>query len=164
MTILFNKSLSSGIVPQDWRTANVCPIFKKGAKNCPENYRPISLTSQISKLLENFIRDKLIDHLESNSLINQSQHGFRNRHSCLSNLLTFIDHVTKWTDQGNSVDAVFLDFAKAFDKVPHSRLCQKLESHGVTGSHNRWTTNWLSGRKQRVCIDGEFSAWSPVNS
>jgi ribonucleases P/MRP protein subunit RPP40 len=161
---LCKESLEEGIVPIDWKSANVCPIFKKGSKDQTSNYRPVSLTSQISKLFESILRDILVDHLEKNALLADSQHGFRRGRSCLSNVLVFLDKITRWVDEGNAVDAVYLDFAKAFDKVPHQRLLRKLRNHGVTGKLLRWISNWLTGRRQRVAIQGSLSDWKPVTS
>ena len=126
--LLFRKSPDEGSVPEDWKCANVSPVYKKGNRNKAENYRPISLTSQICKLFEAIIRDAVVKHLEDNQLISDSQHGFRKGRSCLTNLLTFLDKVTSYVDSGEEVDVVFLDFAKAFDKVPHQRLLLKLQS------------------------------------
>ena len=103
-------------------------------------------------------------HLEANLLISDSQHGFRKGRSCLTNLLTFLDKVTSYVDTGNDVDVVFLDFAKAFDKVPYMRLLQKLKSHGTDGKLLRWITYWLSSRTQRVCVNGMLSDWKVVLS
>jgi len=97
-------------------------------------------------------------------LILDSQHGFRKCQSCLSDLLTFLDKVTSFIDVNESVDVVFLDFAKAFDKVPHQRLIQKLLSHGISDKLLYWITDWLSNRKQRVCLNGIMSDWLLVLS
>ena len=164
LTIIFNKSLESGSVPEDWRTANVCPIYKKGKRTSPENYRPVSLTSQICKLFEHIVREDLVQHLELNHLISDTQHGFRKGRSCLTNLLVFLDEVTAGVDSGNCIDAIYLDFAKAFDKVPHQRLIQKLRTHGISGAVSRWIISWLSDRKQRVQITGVKSKWIEVTS
>jgi hypothetical protein len=126
--------MDTGGVPEDWKSANVTPIFKKGAKSEPGNYRPVSLTSICCKLLESMLRDVLMDHLERNKLINQSQHGFMPKKSCGTNLLEFLETVTREVDKGRPVDVVFLDFAKAFDKVAKERLLQKLKAHGVQGN------------------------------
>jgi len=115
-------------------------FIKKGNRNKADNYRPISLTSQICKIIESIIRDTAVKHLEDNLLISDSQHGFRRGRSCLTNLRTFLDKVTCYVDTGNDVDVVFLDFAKAFDKVRAMRLLQKLKSHGIKGKLLRWTT------------------------
>src|SRR5664279_4430911 len=92
--ILTRKSLDEGSVPEDWKIANVCPVFKRGSRNRAENYRPVSLTSQISKIIESMMRDEIVGHLEKYKLIKESQHGFRRRRSCLTNLLVFLDKVT----------------------------------------------------------------------
>ncbi len=104
LTVIFNKSLETGEVPEEWKIANVTPIFKKGTKGCPGNYRPVSLTSVPCKLLESIVKDKLMQHLIDNKLIRESQHGFMPGKSCASNLVTFIDFVTKAVDDGESVD------------------------------------------------------------
>ena len=110
LTTVFNMSLRQGIVPSDWKKANVTPIFKKGDKKIPGNYRPISLTSVVGKLLESIIREKIVRYLESHSLIGDSQHGFRNKRSCLSNLLTFYNDLFSDYDVAKSLDIVYLDF------------------------------------------------------
>jgi len=162
--VLFRRSLDESSVPAEWKRANVCPIFKKGNRNLAENYRPVSLTCQVCKVFETLVRDSLVKHLEENVLIRESQHRFRKGRSCLTSLLTFLDKVTGCIDSGNSVDVVFLDFAKAFDKVPHNRLAAKLRSHGITGRLLSWIMEWLKDRKQRVAIRGTFSHWASVLS
>ena len=164
LTLLFNKSLQSGSMPDDWKLANVTPIFKKGNKTLPSNYRPISLTSVVCKMLETLIRDKLVSHLEGNNLLKNTQHGFRNKRSCLTNLLDFSYDILNQYDESKAVDVIYLDFQKAFDKVPHKRLLFKLKSHGVQGNVLRWIENWLSNRKQRVVINGKTSEWTNVTS
>lgn len=164
LTNLFNRSIQTGVIPQDWRDASVAPLHKKGSKNKPENYRPVSLTSIISKLLESMIKDSLVKHLDKYSLIRNSQHGFISGKSCLSNLLDFFEEVTKMLDEGEAVDLIYLDFAKAFDKVPHCRLLTKLKAHGIGGNVLNWIKAWLSNRRQKVCIDDEFSDWANVTS
>ena len=129
--VLLRKSLDDASVPEDCKFANICPIFKKGNRNLPEDYRPVSLTSQICKIFEAVIRDAVVHHLESNCLIKDSQHSFRKGYSSLTNMLTFLEKVTGLVDIGSPVDAVFLDLARAFDKVPHQRLVSKLLSHGT---------------------------------
>ena len=102
---------------------------KKGTKLESGNYRPVSLTSHIGKLLESLIRDAVINHLSQNRLIDESQHGFRHKKSCLTNLLEYLEYVVNQIDAGDPVDVIYLDFQKAFDKVPHHRLLQKLRAH-----------------------------------
>jgi len=160
--LLFRKSLDEGTVPTDWELFNVSPIFTKGSRNLAENYRPVSLTSVICKLFESIMRDTMVRHLEEKLLIGNSQHGFRKGRSCLSNLLSILDKVTGSVDSGNSIDVIFLDFAKAFDKVPHKRLTMKLESHGISGKVLQWASEWLRRRMKRVCINGVVSSWLEV--
>jgi hypothetical protein len=107
------------------KTVNVTPIFKKGTKGDPGNYRPVSLTSVPCKMLESIVKDRLMSHLLENKLIGDSQHGFMPGKSCASNLVEFMDFVTEAVDKGNAVDIFYLDFSKAFDKVPHKRLVEK---------------------------------------
>lgn len=164
LTTIFNLSLREGNVPLDWRKANVAPIYKKGSKNLAENYRPVSLTSNLSKVLEALLRDEMVKHLDKHDLIRDSQHGFRSGRSCTTNLLAFLDQVTEIIDSGGSLDAVFLDFAKAFDTVPHGRLIAKLRAHGFGGQIVAWIEAWLKDRKQRVCLDGSRSGWRIVLS
>lgn len=148
----------------DWKRANVTPIFKKGAKSDPGNYRPVSLTSVSCKILESIIKDKLMAHFEKNMVIFPSQHGFMPKKSCATNLLEFFETVTKLVDEGQCFEVVFLDFSKAFDKVPLVPLLAKLEALGVTGQLLNWVKNWLQRRVQRVVINGESSDWEPVES
>jgi len=164
VTILFNQLTSEGAVPHDWKIANVTPIFKKGSRRQPENYRPVSLTSQLSKVMESVVRDVITGHLDRHHLIKDSQHGFRRGRSCTTNLLQFLDKVTEAINEKESVDVIFLDFAKAFHKVPHKRLLTKVEANGLGGKVLRWIEAWLTGRKQRVCLDGCSSAWVYVLS
>ena len=164
LSLLFTKSLNSGKIPNDWKLANVTPIQKKGDKATPSNYRPISLTSVVCKLMESIIRDQLVSFLEENDLIKNSQHGFRNKRSCLTNLLDFYNEVYDVYDETKAVDVIYLDFQKAFDKVPHQRLLIKLKAHGVDGKLLKWLEDWLSERKQRVVINGKSSTWRDVLS
>ena len=151
-------------VPLEWKEANIIPLFKKGSRNKSVNYRPVSLTSVICKLLESIIRDHIMDFLIKHKLINSSQHGFLKSKSCLTNLLCFFEEITKWVDEGSPVDIIYLDFQKAFDKVPHQRLILKLKSHGIGISIINWIEQWLTDRRQRVVVDGEVSNWKPVLS
>ena len=164
LSVLFNKSLAAGKVPSDWKLANVTPIFKKGEKSQPGNYRPISLTSVICKLMETIIRENMVTFFEENHIINSSQHGFRSKRSCLTNLLDFFHYIFDAYDESKSVDVVYLDFQKAFDKVPHERLLSKLLSHGISGNIYNWLKDWLSDRKQRVVLNGVASCWLNVKS
>jgi hypothetical protein len=133
LAMLFNMSIQTGCVPNSWKMAHVTPIFKGGDKTKPSNYRPISLTSQICKVMERMINVKISYYLESNNLLSKSQFGFRSGMSTTSNLLNFWSSVTGSLDRSEPVDVIYFDFAKAFDKVPHAPLVQKLEKSGITG-------------------------------
>ncbi len=165
LATIFNSSLQEGLVPADWRQANVTPIYKKGTKADPGNYRPVSLTSVCCKLLESIIKDTVMDHLLDNKLIRDSQHGFMPNRSCTTNLLEFLELATKSVDEGDPFDIIFLDFAKAFDKVPTGPLLAKLEAHGVRGRLLQLITAWLTDRSQRVGLNGVLKfAWSQSRS
>ena len=161
---IFNQSLQSGVVPADWKTANVVPIFKKGVKSEPGNYRPVSLTSVICKTMERILQKKLVDHLEKNDLLKNSQHGFRSKRSCATNLIEFLDYTTSKVDLGDPVDIIYYDFSKAFDKVSIPKLLHKLYAYGVRGNLHRWIKSWLTGRRQRTTINGQYSTWAEVLS
>ena len=161
---VFNLSLKEGVVPFEWKEANIIPLFKKGSRNKSENYRPVSLTSVICKLLERLIKDHMVDFLVKHKLLNSSQHGFLKARSCLTNMLCFLEEITKWIDVGSPVDIIYLDFQKAFDKVPHQRFLLKLKAHGIGDSITDWIEQWLTDRRQRVVVDGEVSNWKSVLS
>ena len=150
----FNLSIQDGIVSRECKNANKIPIFKKGSRCKSENYRPVSLTSVICKLLVSLLHDHMVDFLTRHSLINQTRHDFLKGRS----------YISKWADDGSPVDVIYLDFQKVFDKVPHQRLLIKLKSHGMGESVVNRVRDWLSGRKQRVVVEGEESSWRPVIS
>ena len=119
--MIFEKSLRDNILPNYWKFANVTVIYKKGPKHIPGNYRPVSLTSQVCKLLEGIIKDQIVEHLNKFKLITDSQHGFIKNQSCLTNLLEFMSFVIGFAHKGKPVDVIYLYFQKAFDKVPLTR-------------------------------------------
>ena len=142
----------------------ITAVHKKGNRSVASNYRPISLTSQIFKLLEKIIRNSIIDFLEENRPICQEQHGFRRGRSCLANLLETLEDWTKWDNDRADFDVIFLDFQKAFDYVPHGKLIYKLNKLGIQGSLLNWIEDFLSNRKQKVAVNGVKSGWKPVSS
>jgi ribonucleases P/MRP protein subunit RPP40 len=161
---LFKHSIDKGSIPTQWKTATVVPLFKKGNKADIKNYRPVSLTCIVGKLLEAILKDEIVEYLNKFELVKDSQHGFMKGKSCLTNLLEFFDCVTKGLDEQNAVDVIYLDFAKAFDKVPHSRLIKKLRAHGISGKVAEWIEQWLKDRKQRVSVNRTYSEWTDVIS
>ena len=163
-TILFQASLNQGTVPHDWKKANVVPIYKKGSKFKAENYRPVSLTCISSKLMEHIITSNIMQHLDSNNILTDAQHGFRKRRSCESQLIPTIQHLAKSLDDKQQIDTVFLDFSKAFDKVPFERLKYKLKWYGISGKIHSWISDFLNSRTQQVTIDGVSSSIATVDS
>ena len=150
--------MSEGIVPADWHKADVTLIFKKGSKMVSGNYRPVSPTCIVCKLMESIIRDRIVCHLVDNELILSSQHGFMASKSCQTNLLEYMNTLTKLVDECYNVDILY------FDKVPHRRLQRKLEAHGISGKVLGWISSWLTGRQERMVLSGHTSEWSAVTS
>ncbi|CAM4648414.1 unnamed protein product [Lepidochelys kempii] len=163
LAIIFENSWRSGEVPDDWKKANVVPIFKKEKEEDSVNYRPVSLTSVTGKIMEQVLRESILKHLEERKVIRNSQHGFTKRKSRLTNLIAFYDEITGSVDVGKAVDVLFLDFSKAFDTVSHSILASKLK-YGLDEWTRRWIESWLDCQAQRVVINGSMSSWQPVPS
>ena len=165
LTKLFNASLSTGAVPSDWKVSNITPVFKgKGDPRCVMNFRPISLLSLPSKILERIVHNHLLNHLLSNDLLSSRQFGFRPSSSTQEALLFATHDWSCYLDKGLSVAAVFFDLSKAFDKVPHCQLLSALANVGVSGSLLNWFRSYLSNRSQRVVLDGYTSEVHPVTS
>jgi len=154
---VFNKSLESGVFPEKLKQCRVIPIFKSGSHLECDNYRPISLLSSISKVLEKIVADKLLYHLQTNDLLYTHQYGFIPNRSAEHNLLQIINYVSTALNDGNFCIGVFLDLKKAFDVCSHSILLKKLSKMGITGVTHRWFSNYLSGRSQKVEINGKLS-------
>ena len=161
---LFQLSLNIGQVPNDWKEASVVPLFKKGDRHQASNYRPVSLTSIACKLLEHIIHGNIMQHFDQHSILKDNQHGFRKRRSCETQLITTLHEIASSTARGKQVDVVLLDFAKAFDKVPHSRLLLKLDHYGVRGNVKEWIRQFLSNRTQQVVLEGISSTSAKVLS
>lgn len=161
---LFNQSLQTAKIPNDWKSAIVTSIFKKGSRLEPSNYRPVSLTCICCKVLESLIRDVIVKYFNDNNLITECQHGFRNKRSCVTQLLQVMEYLTRETDNANSIDIIYLDFRKAFDTVPHERLLHKLKSYGITGNTINWIRNFLTGRTQSVRVGDAVSSGALVLS
>ena len=157
LKLIFESSLRKSEVPRDWKKATITPLFKKGAKSDPKNYRPVSLTSIPCKLLEHIIKSALYAHLENHQIIIDRQHGFRKKYSCTSQLLTLVHSLAESINSKGQTDVIFLDFSKAFDKVSHKKLLFKLQRYGIRGENLSWIKDFLFGRTQKVVMDGEES-------
>ena len=157
IVLMCNKTLDEGEIPQDWKRAFVSPIFKKGAKNRAENYRPISLTSIACKIMESLVKDVITIHVRFNQLLSDKQHGFISGRSTVTQLLSYLDMCVESIVDGSVIESIYLDFAKAFDTVPHRRLIGKLEAYGVKGNILKWIKSFLIGRTQVVKVNGEES-------
>ena len=164
LTDLFNRSYRSGVMPEDWRNANVVPAFKKGKKTLAANYRPISLTCICCKLFEHVVTHHIMDHAQEHNILYALQHGFRGMLSCETQLVEFLHDLAVNCHEGKQTDVLVMDFSKAFDKVGHERLLEKIASYGITGLTKQWIRQFLSDRRQRVVIDGESSDTVPVTS
>lgn len=164
ITRLFQKSIAEGAIPDEWRKANVTCIFKKGSKSEPGNYRPVSLTSVICKLLERIVKRTVYEHLNKHDLLSNDQYGFRDNRSTVLQLLNVLEEWTLAIEENRQVDNVYFDFAKAFDTVPHQRLLSKVDSYGIKGNIASWIESFLYNRKQRVVINGNQSEWTDVKS
>ena len=162
LTRVLNFSLEVGFLPRDWTRANVTPIHKKGDRHNPNNYRPISLTGHVVKMAERIIVSTIRQFVSP--MITPVQHGFCPNHSCLTQLLQTIHYLAESLDKGLSSHVTFLDFSKAFDSVPHQRLFLKLNHVGIRGRYLKWVTAFLTGREQRVIIQGQSSSWAKVTS
>ena len=161
---LFNNTLKTRDVPDDWRTALITAIFKKGDKSEPGNYRPISLTSIICKVLESIIYDHIVKHMIKNKLFSKSQYGFISKRSAALQLLNVLEIWCNILDENGIIDDINMDFMKAFDTVPHRRLLGKLESYGIQGDTLGWIEAFLTRRKQKVIVNGHSSDWTEVKS
>jgi len=161
---IFVKSFESGVIPTDWKEANITPIFKKGSKSEPANYRPVSLTSLPCKVMERMVRDVIMNQLLERNLLNRNQHGFMPGKSCTTNLLETLDKITESLNNNNLVIMILLDLAKAFDTVPHNQLISKLRAYGINGHLLNWIAGFLQGRKQRVVMGEVVTDWVDVLS
>ena len=161
---IFNTSLQSGKVPDTWKEGVVTAIFKKGMKSLASNYRAITPTSVVCKLLEGFITEYLKKHLTLNNKHDKYQHGFTPGISTVTNLIEALNIWSEALSHGLPVDIIYLDFEKAFDKVPHERLLNQLYRYGIRGSLLEWIRNYLHERTQMVRVNGEYSSIAPVLS
>jgi hypothetical protein len=158
LTHIFNRSLSTGIFPDLWKTAFLIPIHKKGDKTIVDNHRGIAIQSTIPKVFDKIVTDKITPVLDAS--LSQAQHGFRKGRSTTTNLMIFTSDILPLMEKGLQVDAIYTDFSKAFDRIDHSTLVNKLYEFGVRGSFLNWIKSYISERKQLVKFQGILS--SPI--
>jgi len=161
---LWDKSFRTGVIPQKLKTQYITPVFKKGDRTDAANYRPVSITSHLIKIFERVLRKHIVAHMESNNFLSPNQHGFRKKRSCLTQLLSHVDNVLKTLNEGEEVDVIYLDYAKAFDKVDHKILLAKAKRYGISGQTLQWLTEFLGNRLQTVLVEGAKSTFSVVLS
>ena len=164
LTSIFSQSISTGEIPEDWAAAWITPVFKKGPRSDPANYRPVSLTCISCKLLEHILCTHIRSHLDRHNILTPCNHGFRSRHSCETQLLLTTHDIINRRETSKQVDVAILDLSKAFDTVPHKRLLNKLTLYGINGNIHRWISSFLTHRRQQVVIDGAQSSEEPVLS
>ena len=164
ITMIYKKSLEESELPRQWKDAEITPIYKKEQRNLPKNYRPVSLTSIICKIMEKLVVEDMINHIRSNQLNSKAQHGFTPNKSTTTNLLETLNVITESQMHGIPVDILFLDYQKAFGTVPHQRLLKQVESFGIVGNALKWITSFLTNRRQRVRVNSSTSSWKPVIS
>lgn len=164
LTLIFQRSLDTGIVPDDWRHAVISPVFKKGRKSKPSNYRPISLTCIASKLLEHILVSNMMTYFDLYNILSPQQHGFRSKHSCETQLIGFTQEIADNLELGQQSDVIIMDFSKAFDKVDHHKLIHKLKHLGIDSKVTSWIHSFLYNRSQQVLVEGKCSDRLPVLS
>ena len=164
LQLIFQRSLDTGKLPDIWKEANVSPIFKKGEKSDPSNYRHISLTRVLCKVLEHIVASSVAKHFTELNILYDLQHGFREKRSCETQLIMRVDELAKNMQMGNQTDLILLDFSLAFDKVAHEKLILKLHQYGIRGDTLNWIKDFLDNRKQTVVINGINSDEVPVSS
>jgi hypothetical protein len=164
LNLIFTKSFHTGQTHIDWKTSHVDPAFKKGDKHKAVNYRSISLTCICWKLMEHIVTKHVINHIENNKFLYELQHGFRHNRSNDTQLLSFIQELSETDNKYIQTGLIIMDFAKAFDIVPHRRLLFKLNYYGISGLTLHWISAFLTNRTQTVVIDGKSSSTVPVTS
>ena len=155
---LFQQSYDSGTLPYAWKLASIFAIFKKGRKADPKNYKPLSLTSLTSKVMEHIVYCQISRHLSINRISSPHQHGFQRGLSCDTQLITVVYEWASVLNVHGQVNVVFLDFAKAFDSFPHEWLLLKADYYGIRNKTNIWLRSFLTGRSQQVVTNGSASS------
>ena len=162
LATVFNASLERGEIPNDWKVANVSPVFKAGDKGSMSNYRPISVLPEIAKLFEKLVHQQLYAYLQEHNILHPAQSGFRPGHCTQDVVVASVDDWRRGLDNNHVVGAVLVDLSRAFDSISHDLLLCKMDLYGIRGKAKQWFHSYLSDRKQRVVVDGEVSPWSTI--
>nr|VZI31978.1 unnamed protein product [Spirometra erinaceieuropaei] len=164
LAYIFRSSFELGRLPSEWKTVNIFPIYKGGARTNANNYLPVSLTCICCKIMETIVKKATMKFLEQGHLLSDLQQGFRQNRLCLSSLFLSTEQWTRALDEDGRVDGIYADFKKAFESVPHKRLIYKLSEIGIRGRLLTWITDFLTGRSQTVYIEASRSNPTPVLS
>ena len=155
--LIWNISLEHSTMPEPTLLAYITPILKDIDRSAAENYRPVALTNHLIKIFERVLRKHIMDHLITNDIMNKSQHGFKEKHSTITQLLAYLDSVYTILEEGCNVETIYLDFSKAFDKVDHHILLKKIENVGIQGKTLDWIKSFLTNRQQQVRVGNSLS-------
>ena len=162
---IFAKSLKEGEIPESFLKAFIKPVKKPmKSRSDPSSYRPLSLTSNIAKLLEKVVKSQLENYMENKNILSEAQHGFRSKHSCLSQLLKHYNEVIESLEAGQTHDVIYLDFSKAFDTVDRYILSRHMLNAGISSKAATWIFRFLNNRTQQVISDNSISSPAPVRS
>ena len=161
---IFETSIKTASIPNDWKEGIISAIYKKGNKSLASNYHPVSITSSLCKCMERIIINHMFEYMKENCLFSQKQYGFITGRSTVLQLINVLDNWTLGLDNGNYTDVIYMDFQKAFDTVPHKRLINKLDSYNISNELINWIETFLTDRKQKVAVNGKESKWHNVTS
>ena len=163
LTLIYQASYEQGQIADDWKRDFVTHLFKKWGKSKASNFRPVSLTSYCCKVMEHIVHSNLTKFLENNKILSDYQHGFRKNRSCETQLITTVHDLAFGLDRRQQVNAILLDFIKAFDKVPQQCLAVKLHHYGIRDKNLSWIQSFLADRNQQVVL-GKTSSRAAVTS
>ena len=162
--IIFRNLVESGNIPTQWKEARVSAIHKKGNQKLSSNYRPVSITSVLCRILEKLVRNQIAEYMQSKKLFSHLQFGFLKGWSTSLQLLNIMNDWTSSIENGTFNDCIYLDYQKAFDTVPHNRLISKLYVYNLDAKIIKWIKYYLSEKKQFVEINGKKSEWQNITS
>ena len=164
MARLYNFSMKTGSFPSLWKTANITPIYKKGENTIPSNFRPVSLLSIVGKVMERIIYNCTFDFLMVHGKLTPLQAAYQPKNSTVCQLLELYHRITQALDEGDEIQFIFCDVSKAFDRVWHKGVLQKMKMNGISGKLWRWYKDYLNNRRQKVVVNGQTSEETPIKA